>query len=117
MLIIVTATAKCFGDGLKASALSMHFVRNIRPNAQLILDALARGEDPAKTVPVGSEGKAGKEIQQCFGSDATAGGIRFQFATRINKNVKLIKSARANGIDCKEIKLSWADKSAETGNG
>jgi hypothetical protein len=60
MLIIVTATAKCFGDGLKASALSMHFVRNIRPNAQLILDALARGEDPAKTVPVGSEGKAGK---------------------------------------------------------
>ncbi|KAE9364597.1 hypothetical protein N431DRAFT_447767 [Stipitochalara longipes BDJ] len=115
-IIGAKTTAKCFGDGLNGKALSMHFLRNVRPSAQLILDALARGEDPAKTVLVGSETKAAKEIQQCFGSDATAGGIKFQFATRFNKDVKLIKDARANGIDCKDIKLSWADKSTNDGN-
>lgn len=50
-------TAKCFGDGLKGHALSMHFQRNIRPASKLILEAIARGEDPAKTVPVGAEAK------------------------------------------------------------
>ncbi|KAK0124024.1 hypothetical protein ONS95_009010 [Cadophora gregata] len=50
-------TAKCFGDGLKGHALSMHFLRNIKPTSKLILDAIARGEDPAKTVPVGGEAK------------------------------------------------------------
>src|SRR4051794_15982140 len=40
-------TAKCFGDGLKANALTMHFIRNIKPASKLILEALARGEDPS----------------------------------------------------------------------
>jgi len=38
--------ARCFGGGLKHGALSMHFTRNIKPNVELIRDALARGEDP-----------------------------------------------------------------------
>jgi hypothetical protein len=30
----------------------MHFLRKINPGAKLILDALARGEDPLETVPI-----------------------------------------------------------------
>jgi hypothetical protein len=45
-------TAKCFGGGLKGNALFMHFSRHIKPGAKLILDALARGEDPFETVTV-----------------------------------------------------------------
>ncbi len=50
-------TARCFGGGLKANALSVYLTRNIRPNAKLIVDALARGEDPIDTVPIGSGDK------------------------------------------------------------
>lgn len=57
------------------------------------------------------------EIQQCFGSDATAGGIQFQFSTRIRADVRLVKDARAKGIDCKDIKLSWANESSKGGKG
>lgn len=57
------------------------------------------------------------EIQQCFGSDAIAGGIKFQFVTRIKADVNLIKNARANGIDCKDIKLSGANEGSNGGNG
>ena len=45
-------TAKCFGGGLKGNALFMHFSRHIKPGAKLILDALARGEDPLETVTI-----------------------------------------------------------------
>lgn len=57
------------------------------------------------------------EIQKCFGSDASAAGIRFQFMTRIKADVKLINGARANGVDCKDITLSGADRSSKSGNG
>jgi hypothetical protein len=46
------------------------------------------------------------EIQQFFGSDATAGGIRFQFSARIKEDVSLLKQARIDGIDCKDVVLS-----------
>lgn len=46
------------------------------------------------------------EIQKCFGSDATIGGLKFQFATSIKKNVEQILSARAAGKDCKDIIFS-----------
>ena len=35
----------------------MHFTRNVKPYSKLILEALARGEDPAKTVPMARENK------------------------------------------------------------
>lgn len=57
------------------------------------------------------------ELQKCFGSDATVGGIKFQFATRIKADIELIKNARAKSIDCKDIKLSWADQPSIGGKG
>jgi|SRR6187402_659961 len=55
------------------------------------------------------------EVAACFGSDATAAGIRFQFATRIKGDVKIIRDARARGIDCKDIKLeSFGGKNGRT---
>lgn len=57
------------------------------------------------------------ELQKCFGSDASVGGIKFQFATRIKADFELIKNARAKGIDCKDIKLSWADQASIGGKG
>lgn len=45
-LMILAEMARCFGGGFKAGALSMHFTRNIKPNVQLVQDALARGADP-----------------------------------------------------------------------
>jgi hypothetical protein len=50
------------------------------------------------------------EIQQFFGSDATAAGIRFQFATRIKDDVKLLKQARNEGKDCKDVELGGSAK-------
>jgi hypothetical protein len=46
------------------------------------------------------------EIRQFFGSDASTGGIKFQFSTRIKDDVSLLKQARKNGIDCKDVVLS-----------
>ncbi|KAF7931679.1 uncharacterized protein EAE98_004415 [Botrytis deweyae] len=60
----------------------------------------AAGENPS-TVDIVTGGKT--EVQKCFGSDATAGGIKFQFATTIKKHVDQIRSARAAGKDCKDI--------------
>jgi hypothetical protein len=57
------------------------------------------------------------ELQLCFGSDATAGGLKFQFATRVKSDVDLIKDARAKGIDCKDVKLSWAGETAKGSKG
>lgn len=51
----------------------MHFTRNIRPASRLILAAVARGEDPFKTVPVDSEVK---------GSGAKGIGTSFRHAHR-----------------------------------
>lgn len=50
------------------------------------------------------------EVQQFFGSDATVGGIRFQFATNIKDNVQLLKQAREDGKDCKDVVLSGGAK-------
>ncbi|THV52198.1 hypothetical protein BGAL_0086g00200 [Botrytis galanthina] len=61
---------------------------------------LAAGKNPS-TVDVVTGGKT--EVQMCFGSDSTVGGIKFQFATTIKKHVDQIRSARAAGKDCKDI--------------
>ncbi|TGO70383.1 hypothetical protein BOTNAR_0001g00590 [Botryotinia narcissicola] len=61
---------------------------------------LAAGKNPS-TVDVVTVGKT--EVQKCFGSDATPGGIKFQFATTIKKHVDQIRSVRAAGKDCKDI--------------
>lgn len=53
--------ARCFGGGLKGHALSMYFTRHVRPNVKLTLEALARGEDPLETVPMGVEATKGSK--------------------------------------------------------
>jgi hypothetical protein len=45
------------------------------------------------------------EIAAFFGSDATAAGIKFQFATHIKEDAALLKEARADGVDCKDVTL------------
>jgi hypothetical protein len=45
------------------------------------------------------------EIAAFFGSDATAAGIKFQFATRIKEDVAVLKEARKDGVDCKNVTL------------
>jgi len=45
-LIMALEITRCFGGELKSEALRMHMTRNVKPNVKLILDALARGEDP-----------------------------------------------------------------------
>ena len=49
----------------------MHFSRQIKPRATLILNALDRGEDPKKAVSFGNEEKAsrtdkGQTFAPCF---------------------------------------------------
>jgi hypothetical protein len=45
------------------------------------------------------------EIAECFGSDASAGGIRFQFDTRFRQDAKVINDARARRLDIQDITL------------
>jgi hypothetical protein len=45
------------------------------------------------------------EIAGCFGSDASTGGIRFQFDTRFRQDAKVINDARARGLDIQDITL------------
>jgi hypothetical protein len=45
------------------------------------------------------------EVAAFFGSDATAVGIKFQFATRIKEDAAVLKEARVNGVDCKDVTL------------
>jgi hypothetical protein len=55
------------------------------------------------------------EIAECFGSDATAGGIRFQFSTTFKQNAKKINDARAKGMDCKDLVFAGSGGSASGG--
>jgi hypothetical protein len=54
MLIFVPEIANCYGDGLTAGALQKQISRCINPNVKLIRESVARGEDPAKAVPIGT---------------------------------------------------------------
>jgi hypothetical protein len=56
------------------------------------------------------------EIQKSFGSDETVGGIKFQLATRIKADSKLINDAKAAGIDCNDIALGGIVKEGKGGN-
>ncbi|CAL3970304.1 unnamed protein product [Diplocarpon coronariae] len=90
-----TETAKCFGDGLKGHALSMHFTRNIRPASKLILGALTRGEDPARTVPI--------MLVKYFGSDTTAKGIQIAMSRYYNPYGKTVREFADAGGDPKDL--------------
>lgn len=46
------------------------------------------------------------ELHEYFGSDATLGGLKFQFATRIKGDVQALKDSKSAGIDCKFAVLS-----------
>ncbi|CZT02253.1 uncharacterized protein RCO7_11042 [Rhynchosporium graminicola] len=106
-------TAKCFGDGLKANALNMHFVRNIKPTSNLILEAIARGEDPFKTVPVGAElkGSGAKEMVKYFGDDATPGSLQVAICRNVTPVFKLVKDHADAGGNCKDLDLFGNAKS------
>lgn len=52
-----TEMAQCIGGGLRANALSMQFTRNIKPNAQLVLEARAKGLDPTKALTYDDKSK------------------------------------------------------------
>lgn len=45
------------------------------------------------------------EIAAFFGSDATKASIKFQFATRIKEDAALLREARKDGVDCKDVTL------------
>lgn len=44
-------------------------------------------------------------MPKCFGSDATVGGLKFQFSNRNKADVKTINDARKAGINGKDITL------------
>ncbi|KIM99632.1 hypothetical protein OIDMADRAFT_55547 [Oidiodendron maius Zn] len=92
------------GSDTTPGALRVYFTRHITPKVQLIRDSVNNGVDP-KDLNLESVSKL-SEVQQFFGSDATASGIKFQFATRIKEHVKLLKQARSEGKDCKDVALS-----------
>ena len=46
------------------------------------------------------------DVQKHYGSDATPGGIRFQFATVIKKNAQALSNAVMTGIDPKQVDLN-----------
>jgi len=54
--------AKCYGTNCTKSGLDNHFKRDIRPNANAIRDALARGDDPKDLTMMENvrDGKIGK---------------------------------------------------------
>jgi hypothetical protein len=108
--------------------------RHVTPHVKRIKDALAKGDDP-KDLKIGIERLAANgqsstcrcfflslctsgvviqsihmlifftDIQAYFGSDSTAGGIKFQYYSRIKPDVDLLLEARKNGIDCKDVRL------------
>ena len=46
------------------------------------------------------------EIAKHYGSELTPGALKFQYFTRINKDIKLLRDARKAGKDCKDVVLS-----------
>ncbi|TAQ86433.1 hypothetical protein B7494_g5243 [Chlorociboria aeruginascens] len=77
----------------------------IRPIAKQQLVMLGDGKDPKDIDLEYTSRNKGNEITSCFGSDATVGGVRFQFSTRIKNDANAIRAARAAGIDCKSLNL------------
>ncbi|QSZ33889.1 hypothetical protein DSL72_005463 [Monilinia vaccinii-corymbosi] len=75
---------------------------------------LADGKNPS-TVDVETSSKT--EIQECFDSDATIGGLKFQFSTSIKKNVDQIRNARIAGKDCKDITFGSNATAEKYGDG
>jgi len=48
------------------------------------------------------------EVQKCFGSDTSVGGLKFQMSTAIRPIVTRIHQARAAGVDCKDLGIGGA---------
>jgi len=46
------------------------------------------------------------EIAKHYGSEITPSGLKFQYSTRVNKDVKLLRDTREAGKDCKDVILS-----------
>ncbi|KAH7389067.1 hypothetical protein BKA64DRAFT_129400 [Cadophora sp. MPI-SDFR-AT-0126] len=57
------------------------------------------------------------EIAAWFGSDASVGGIKFQFSTTIKKNLDALRDGRARGLDCKDITLPSLANYGQGGQG
>ncbi|KAA8573967.1 hypothetical protein EYC84_005509 [Monilinia fructicola] len=106
---------KFMGDST-AGGIRFQFDTRYKVIAQRQKSMLAVGKNPS-TVDIETSGKGKSEIQKCFGSDATIGGLKFQFATSIKKNVEQILSARAAGKDCKDIIFSSNATAEKYGEG
>ncbi|PVH77945.1 hypothetical protein DL98DRAFT_422919 [Cadophora sp. DSE1049] len=98
--------AKYFGSDVTPNAIQLQINRNVQPTAKKVREYADGGGDP-KDLNIGGDGdgKGGKQIAAWFGSDATVGGIKFQFSTTIKKNLDALRDGRARGLDCKDITL------------
>ncbi|KAL2062716.1 hypothetical protein VTL71DRAFT_5788 [Oculimacula yallundae] len=76
--------AACFGSDATVSALRWQMAVPIKKDITAIRDARANGVD-IKSITLPTLG--GKDIATWFGSDATAGGIKFQYFTKIKKDI------------------------------
>jgi hypothetical protein len=70
--------ARCFGGGLKAGALSKHFTRHIKPNVQLVQDALGRGEDPIGVTMLENVRNDKTGMRQAYSPFSTTQTARFR---------------------------------------
>ncbi|KAH8782157.1 hypothetical protein BGZ57DRAFT_926143 [Hyaloscypha finlandica] len=131
--------ARCFGKSATAKSIMHIFDRTIRPDVKLILETLKAGGDPEKLSLAGIAkiSGGGKEIARCLDPELKPGTLNQHFNRNISPNVKLIKdalakgenpmgvtladvnlikNARANGIDCKDVMLSGANKGSNSGS-
>ncbi|KUJ17356.1 uncharacterized protein LY89DRAFT_583877 [Mollisia scopiformis] len=97
-----------FGGDCTKSAVENRF-RRVKSDAKLINDAVKNGVDPI-TINVGdTSGEAamsGNGSSACFGSNVTKSGLTHCFHRNIQPNVKLIRDARKQSVDPKDITMS-----------
>lgn len=94
-MIIITEIGRCFGGGLKGGALAKHFSRAYKPNAQRILEALERGEDPLETIPMGDDVKGGKGQNSVFSTSSRFPYVEHIFGSDIDILLQRCQSASA----------------------
>ncbi|TVY62724.1 hypothetical protein LSUE1_G006157 [Lachnellula suecica] len=120
LLLIVSAAVdthsskivKHFGDDTTPGGLSKHMQRHVTPGVKSLQACVKAGNDP-RALNIGGDGV--NEIQQCFGSDATVLGLRFQVSTVIKPTVALIQKARAAGQDCKDLGIGTGSVASSKG--
>lgn len=131
--------AACFGSDATVSALKWQIAVPIKKDIQAIRSARENGVD-VKTITLSTFAGKGQtftsqhflhtvfafhfldassyppDITEWFGSDDTSVSIRFQFSTKVKKDVDALRAGQAQGLDAKDITLpSLAGKGAGKG--